>query len=122
MKLKNWMIAASIILVLFGLGFILIPATLTGWYDATLNDAGIYMTQLLGGAFIALAILNFVLRNTTDVTTQRAFAAATLIGNAVGVVFTLIALLNGVINPLGWTTFALYLVLGLGYGYFLLPK
>ena len=39
-------------------------------------------------------------------------------GDAVGFIVSLIAVLNGVVNPLGWTTVALFLFIGLGFGYF----
>jgi hypothetical protein len=37
-------------------------------------------------------------------------------------VVSLIAVLAGVTNPLGWLVVVLYLFLTLGFGYFLLPK
>jgi hypothetical protein len=38
--------------------------------------------------------------------------------SGVGFVIALLAQLDGVVNSLGWTTVAIYLLLALGFGYF----
>ena len=122
MKLKYWMIAKAIIVVLFGLCFVFLPKTIMGFYGMTLDDAGAFMTQLLGQAFILLGILLWSNRNAADTATQRSFALAVFIGDMIGLGVSLIGQLGGVTNALGWTTVALYLILGLRFGYFLLPR
>jgi len=41
-----------------------------------------------------------------------------LVGDAFGFIAALLGRLSGVLNALGWSTVALYLLLALGYGYF----
>jgi hypothetical protein len=88
------------------------------YYGATLDTAGTFMTQLFGQAFFLLGLLLWLMRNTTEASTVKAFSISLFLGDAVGVVVSLIAVLNGVVNALGWTTVALYLFIGLGFGYF----
>jgi hypothetical protein len=38
--------------------------------------------------------------------------------DAIGVVITIINVVNGVLNPLGWGVVAVYLFFAIGYGYF----
>jgi hypothetical protein len=59
-----------------------------------------------------------LMRNTTEASTVKAFSISLFLGDAVGFVISLMAVLNGVVNALGWTTVALYLFIGLGFGYF----
>jgi hypothetical protein len=42
--------------------------------------------------------------------------------DAIGFIVTLIAIIAGALNPLAWMIVVLYLVLALGFGYFLIPK
>jgi len=120
MKFSSLMSIKAVICLLFGLGEILIPTTLMSLYGATLDTGGAFMAQLFGAAFILLGILLWLMKNTSDASTVKAFSMSLFLGDAVGFIVSLIAVLNGVMNALGWTTVALYLLIGLGFGYFLL--
>jgi uncharacterized membrane protein YfcA len=122
MTLKNWMSVKAVICILFGIGLLILPGPLLSLYGTSLDDAGLYMSRLFGQAFVLIAILLWFARNTTEPGTQRAFALAVFVGDAIGFVVTLIAQLSGLTNALGWTTVALYLILALGFGYFLIAK
>ncbi len=121
MKLRNWMSAKAVIGVVFGLGFILLPDTLLSIYAISAGPGGVFMARLFGASFIVIGLLLWFARNTSESDTQRAVALAVFVGDAVGFIIALMAQLSGMANVLGWSTVALYLVLALGFGYFLLP-
>ncbi|MFO7696882.1 MAG: hypothetical protein R6X16_06955 [Anaerolineae bacterium] len=79
------------------------------------------MSRYFGQAFVGLALLWWLFRNTTDAATQRNFGLAAIIGNLIGVIVALIGVSSGMANALGWLNVVLYLVFGLGVGYFALP-
>jgi hypothetical protein len=116
------MSAKAVICVLFGLGFVLIPETLASFYGMSINDSGVLMARFFGQAFILLGVLLWLARNTSEQATQRAFSISVFIGDIVGFVIAIMAQISGVVNALGWLSVALYLVLALGFGYFLIPK
>ncbi len=118
MKFSTLMSIKAVICLFFGVGEVLIPTTLMSLYGAILDPGGAFMAQLFGQAFILLGILLWMMRNTSNPSTVKAFSMSLFIGDAVGFVVSLMAVLNGVVNALGWTTVALYLVIGLGFGYF----
>ncbi len=118
MKFSTLMSIKAVVCLFFGVGMVLLPVTLMSLYGATLDPTGAFMAQLFGQAFIVLGILLWLMRNTTEASTVRAFSMSLFLGDAVGFVVSLIAVLNGVVNPLGWTTVALFLFIGLGFGYF----
>ena len=123
MKLSNLMAIKAIIVFVFGIGFVLIPATVLSFYGATLDPGGVYMTQLFGAAFILLGILLWFARtaSASDVA-LRAIVLAVAVGDTIGFIVALLAQLSGVVNALGWVTVALYLLLALGFGYFRFAK
>ena len=123
MKLSNLMAIKAIIVVVFGVGFVLIPTTLLSFYGVTLDPGGVYMTQLFGAAFILLGILLWFARtaSASDVA-LRAIVLAVAVGDTIGFIVALLAQLSGVVNALGWITVALYLLLALGFGYFRFAK
>lgn len=119
MKLSSLMAIKAIIVAVFGIGFVLTPATVMSFYGVTLDAGGVYMTQLFGAAFILLGVLLWFARaaSASDVA-LRAIVTAVAVGDAIGFLVALLAQLSGVVNALGWVTVALYLLLALGFGYF----
>lgn len=123
MKLKYWMIAKAIIVLLFGLGFILIPDILAGLYGMTFNPVATLMARLFGGGFIFEAIVLWYARNTDrDDAACRGIMTGVVVSNLIGFIVCLLATLNGVWNALGWLSVALFLVFGLAFAYFLFTQ
>jgi heme A synthase len=122
MKLKELMVVKSVICLVFGVGFVAIPGTVFGWYGVTLDAGGTLIAQLFGQAFILIALFLWLARNTMEPETLAAIAIAVFIGDVIGTVVSVFGVLNGVTNSLGWLTVALYLVLALGFGYFVVRR
>jgi uncharacterized membrane protein len=120
MKFSTLMAIKAVVCLFFGVGMVLLPTTMMSFYGATLDSAGAFMAQLFGQAFFLLGLLLWLMRNTMSAATVRAFSLSLFLGDMVGLVISLIAVFSGVTNALGWTTVALYLLIGLGFGYFLI--
>lgn len=118
MTIRNLLIVNAIIAVLFGLAFVLIPAPLLKLYDVELNANGLFVAQLLGASFIGYAIITWSLRDEGDGSVRQNLLLALFVSYAIGFVLSLIAQLNNLANALGWSTVAIYLLLGLASGYF----
>jgi hypothetical protein len=123
MKLSFWMGLKAIIVVVFGVGFVLAPVGLGALFGLSLNPGGALMAQLFGAAFILESIILWLSRNEAlSHAAVRAVVTAVVISNAIGFVVTLLASLSGVWNALGWLPVLLYLVFGLAFAYFLFSK
>ena len=121
MKLSTLFIINTIVAILFGLGFVLLPATVLSWYGVTLNDAGLYIARLFGGSLLGFGIISWLVRDSAGsaATTQlRAILLAFFISDVLGFVLSLIYQLQGVANALGWSTVVISLLLGLAFGYY----
>ena len=118
MKLKTLMIINAIVAIVFGVTFVIVPAQAYSLYDMTANAQLNLMGQLFGAALIGFALLTWMARNATDSDARRAIVLALLIADGIGFVVALIGQLSNVVNALGWSTVAIYLLLALGFGYF----
>ena len=123
MKLSVLMVVNAIVAVVFGLGFVLAPGQAASLYspEAGVPEVGAVLelvAQLFGTALLAFAVLTWVARNAPDSEARQAILLALFVGDAVGFVVSLIAQLGGVVNALGWSTVAIYLLLAIGFGYF----
>ena len=123
MKLKNWMIAKSIVVLVFGIGFVLIPAILAGFYGMSVDPVAVLMSRLFGAAFIMEGIVLWFARNTDrDDAACQGIMIGAVVSNLIGFIVCLQATLAGTWNALGWLSVALYLVFGLAFAYFLFIK
>jgi len=117
MKLSTLFIINTVVAILFGLGFVLIPAQLLSFYAVELNDQGLFIARLLGSAFLGFGIITWLLRNAIGSPEVKAILLAYAISDLLGFLLSLIYQLQGVANSFGWTTVAIYLLLGLAFAY-----
>jgi hypothetical protein len=119
MTYKNFMTFASVVGFIFALGFILMPAQLVSFYNVTLNEGGILISQLFGAALLGFGVLNWFARSFGEGEATQAVLTANLAADAVGFIFSLIGQLGGVpgVSALGWSTVAIYLILAAGFAY-----
>lgn len=118
MKLSSLMVIAGVLALAFGLAFLLVPGPLASLYGVTLDSAGILIARFYGSGLIHIGLLALLARNITHAQAQQPIVLAYFIGLAIGFIVALLGQLSGLLNPLGWSTVAIYLFLALGYGYF----
>ena len=122
MKFSYLMIVSAVVSVIFGIAFVLASGFLMPLYGAALNPAGTFIAQLFGAALVGFATVDWFARNAKEGETLRAIVLANLVGDTIGFLVALLGQLSGVVNALGWSTVAIYLLLGLGFAYFQFMK
>ncbi|MDH5605865.1 MAG: hypothetical protein OEY93_03160 [Anaerolineae bacterium] len=116
MNLKTTFTINAIVTVLFGLGFILMPGTLTGMYGVTLSEAGLYVGSLLGATFVGMAVMSWMAKDASESEARRSIVLGLFVGDGIAFILALLGQLNGVVNSLGWLTVALYLFFAVLFG------
>ncbi len=122
MRLRTHVAIKAVVVVLFGIGFVVIPQRVLSWYAVSLDPGGAFMTRLYGAAFLLLGVLLWSARKAPQSDVRRAIVLAVLIGDAIGFVVALSGQLSGLMNALGWTVVGLYLLLALGFAYYYFAK
>jgi hypothetical protein len=117
MKLNTLFIINTVVAFLFGLGFVLIPANVLSLYGIEMDATGLFVSRLLGSAFLGFGIITWMLRNSTGSAEIRSILLAYAVSDLIGFVLALVYQMQGIANALGWSTVAIYLLLGLGFGY-----
>jgi hypothetical protein len=118
MKRAAFMLLHAILTLAFGIAFLLAPARALALYGVGTDAAGTFMARLFGAALIQVGLVAWLARRDTDTPARRAIQVGYASGLAVGLVVSLLGQLSGLFNALGWSTVAIYLLLGVGYGYF----
>jgi hypothetical protein len=108
-------LAGGILGLVFGLSFLLVPATVLPLYGLSTDPATVLMSRFFGVALFHLGMLLYLLRDIRDVASQRALVTAGVAGSAAGAAVGLMGVLGGLVNALGWSTVAIYALLLVGY-------
>jgi len=122
MKLKTLLVINAILLGLFGLTSLLAPEASATPYGLTLDPLSKHLNQVLGAFFLGLAVLSWMSRKVTDSNALRAILLAFFISYVISMIISIIDILSGLGNALGWSSVAIYLLLLLGFGYYLFVK
>jgi hypothetical protein len=122
MKFSNFMILNTVIALVFGIAFVVVPGTVLGIYGMNPGPDANLAAQYFGTALIAIGLLCWFARNLSDAAAKGAIVLALLISNVIGLIVSIIGTLGGVMNAVGWSAVVIYLVLALGYAYFQFMK
>jgi hypothetical protein len=118
MKLSTFITIHSILLFIFGIGFLLVPAWMLYVYGTSTNSTGHLTARVFGIGNIQLSIIMWSSRNEVGSKILKTLVLLLFFGNALAFLLALPAQITGVFNVLGWTNVALYLLFAFGYGYF----
>lgn len=118
MKLNTLFIITAILAFIFGLGFILAPVASMNFYGNALEGAGVFLGRYFGAALLGYAFLAWLNRNNTSKGVLAGFFAAMVLGFVVA----LYDAIAGTHNGLVWLNVVIYLLLGVGFGYFTFGK
>ncbi|MEE9216433.1 MAG: hypothetical protein V3U32_03270 [Anaerolineales bacterium] len=122
MRFRTLLIINAAIALGYAIGLLVVPATMLSIYGITQGSAEILMARFFGVALTAIGLLTWLARDVTAADALRAIAIALLISDVVGATVSAQGTLSGVMSAVGWSAFGLYVLLGLGYAYFLFVK
>jgi hypothetical protein len=122
MKLKTLLVFNAIVALVYGVGFVLVPAIVLTLYGATVSPSANLVGQLFGVTLTGIGLICWLARNVTDPGAQRAIVLAQLIATVIGAIVAVMGTISGVMNAVGWSAVVIYLLLALGYAYFQFAK
>ena len=108
-------LTAAVLALVFGLGFLLVPAMVLPVYGAPTDAATVLMSRFFGVALLHVGLLLYLLKDIRDPGAIRAIALAGVAASVAGVAVALMGVMAGVVNAMGWSTVAIYGLLLLGY-------
>jgi len=118
MKLRSFLIIVAVIALLYAIGLLLAPEFMDSTYGMGASSPGeILMDRFFGTALLTLGLIAWLAKDLTGASV-RPIITGSLIGDAVGVVVSLMGVLGGVMNATGWSSVVIYLVFTLGFAYF----
>jgi hypothetical protein len=122
MKLKTFLIINAVLLELYGIFMLLFPEKFGSYYFFSPGPELPFGVRLLGVYLVAAGLLSWSTRNAPPSKARTNILYAFLAMNVLGLLVALIYQLNYTVDNLGWSTVIIYLVLAVGFAYYLYGK
>jgi hypothetical protein len=113
--LKTTFLVHAIVGMLFGLGYLLIPATVGGWFGVAMTDPG---WRLVGAALIGFAMSSWWAYRATDWSQVEIVVQMEIVWTVLGAAATIWALMSGALPVMGWLNVVVLLAFAVAFGYF----
>jgi len=118
MSSKLYLTIAAVLAILYGIGFVLIPAKMGELYGVQPEPHAILNVQYFGSALLAWGVILWFARD-LDWAAVRGVLIGSVVGDAVGGLLSVWGISQGLVNAFGWTSVVIYVLLLLGGLYFL---
>ena len=122
MNFKTLMIIKAVVCLGFGPILLFLPEQLLNLLGISFCIGAAFTAREYGATLIGNLLLTWFARSAEASVARRAIILNLFAYDAIALVVTLIFVLSGNLNPLGWGIAFVYLFFTIGYGYFLLPQ
>jgi hypothetical protein len=117
MNVSIFLAIKAVISILTGLSFLLIPAYALSFYDVSLPAEGLFFARLFSAMALGIGGICWFAR-TMPIESRQAVILSLFVADTIGLIVTLMAQSQGLVNSLGWVNVAIWVFLVGGLGYF----
>jgi hypothetical protein len=119
MNLRNLFRVSGVILLLFGIPWMLVPNAMPALNGIELDAYGAYFYQILGAYNVATAVLFFLVSGMAPSPARQSVVTFFLVVQVLSGIVSLVAVLSGALPAAaGLTTVATNIIFTLAFGYF----
>jgi K+ transporter len=122
MKLRTLMIIKAIVCLGFGPLLLFVPEQLLNILGADYSSGAALTAREYGAVLIGTVLLTWYARNSQKSSARKAIIIHLFVYDAIAFIATVILILNGSLNALGWGIAFVYIFFTVGYGYFLMQE
>ena len=115
MRLTLTLAVAGIGSFLFGLAYMLVPASLLSLYGITLDPSNQWVARYFGAALLGFAAILWLARKVASGPALRAVLVGAFVASTTGLVVAIFELVYGPGSTLVWSTALIYFLLSLGF-------
>ncbi len=123
MQFRTMMIIKAVVCLCFGVLILLAPAfSYSLFLGLSLDGGGAFAARQYAASLLGVMLLTWFGRNVPESDARWAITLGLCIYDAIGFVLALVGEITGLLSPMGWSIVVLYLLLAIGFGYFLLKS
>lgn len=122
MQFRTLMIIKSIVCICFAPLLLFIPEQLVNLLGASYSSGTALTAREYGASLAGNFLMAWFARNAAASSIRWAIILNLFVYDAIALIYTLIILLSGGLNLLGWGVFIVYLFFTIGFGYLLIKE
>ncbi len=111
MSAKTFLTINAVLAILYGLGFVLLPASSLAVYGVAPEPHVILNLQFFGSAILGLGVILWFARDFRDWDAVRGVLIANVVADVVGVLVNLWGTFQGLLNAMAWSSTVVYVLL-----------
>ena len=122
MKLRTLMTIKAFVCLGFGPLLLFVPEQLLNILGADYSSGAALTAREYGAVLIGTMLMTWYARNSQKSSARKAIIIHLFVYDAIAFIATLMLILNGSLNTLGWGIAFVYIFFTIGYGYFLMQE
>ncbi|HXF85536.1 MAG TPA: hypothetical protein VNK49_09110 [Anaerolineales bacterium] len=123
MNYKLLFVLNAVVVLVFGLALLLLPAMVLGQFQMDARVPEVFLSRVVGAALVSVGLLLWFAKD-VDEAAQKNFGVASLVGSVLALIVTVVGVASGVVRSNGWIAIVVEVLFGLGYAFmvFLKPR
>lgn len=122
MRLRTVALVTGVIAILYGLGFLVVPAPILAVLGVELPEEGLLVARFFGAHLIALGVVDVLARDSLDATARpesarNAIVSGNVTASALSTLLALWGVVAGLSNELGWGNVVLAALIAVAWAY-----
>ena len=118
MKISQVYLLNTVIALVYSLLLLLFPTMMLNAHGMAVSESAVLMGRYFGVALLGMGLATWLARNALPSSAKSAITLGYLISDIAGLIVSLMAVISGQMNALGWLAVVIYVVLTAGFGYF----
>ena len=119
MDSKLYLTISAIVLLLYGIGFVIIPADVVALYGVPPQPHVIMTDRFFGSTLLSVGVITWFARDFADLAAVRAVLIGGVVGYGISTIVLIWSTVQGLLNALAWGSTIVNILLVLGALYLL---
>lgn len=116
------LLVAMIFEALFGIGFLLVPATMMDPFGVTVDQVSASLARVLGSGLIGFAVMLWFARKSDRLEFKKGVARGLLAYYLISAGLFILTQISGLMNAWGWGLIGLHAIFAVLFGVFIVKK
>lgn len=108
---RNYCLVISVLAIAYGFGYTVMPSVIASLYFDSPSSQVPAMARYFGLTLLGNGVMLWLLKDVADIAVRSAVVTGFLVSGIVGLVTSVILVLNGTMQAFGWSAAVIYLVI-----------
>ena len=108
---RNYCLVVSVLAIAYGVGYMVMPSVIASLYFESPDSQVPAMARYFGLTMLGNGVMLWLLKDVADIAVRNAVVTGFLVSGVVGLVTSVVLVLNGTMQVFGWSAAIIYLMI-----------